>query len=1285
MLTIKNKKKLFTRFLPILLCLMLLAGAASPAVPSQTYAQGEDDLIISPVPAVDFAADTSLDSPDSLLESVPENAAEQMAEGNTVYDEETPAESASEDDVTEGIDDTEPGTLTPPTLIADSTDNTVGNPIELTFTDDEGWRNAVKEVTVNDSAIASDDYTLAADKLTIDASVFTDPGEYTIVIKADGYEDATVTQILTTSDFVVQDGVLVEYKGAGGDVVIPGDLGITTIGSMVFAYLNNLTSVVVPEGVTTIGGIAFEGCSNLTTVVLPESVNKIGAFAFAECPKLTQINIPEAVTCIEQETFYRCYALTSIRLPSGITSIEEAAFQQCYNLSEVNIPDAVTSIGKNAFRRCEALTEIVIPANVISIGDSAFSRCANLTSLTIHSTETAFGSGVFAECPKLTIYGYSGSTAEAYANENSIPFVAIVTSVDIQECDQQELKVGQTLQLTVIVEPEGAMYKSIIWSSSNEAVATVDEAGLVTAIAEGTATITVTITAVNGSFTDDITIKVVPGVVVLEGETTPEGDIRLKFNKAIDNLAEGAENQFTVHVDGEIITVTDAISNETNDEIILVLETKITVGQEISVDYTKSADETKWIKSKDNEVLDNFLALNINNHFLLPAPVLKADDTDNKVGEPIDLTFEDDPVWRAAITEVILDGTPLQKEQYTVSEGKITIAASVFTSAKTYNIIVKADRYSEAAVVQTIKEGEAGPGLEDPPELTADTTNNVVGQPIELTFSDDSSWRNSISDITVNGASIALNKYSVSAGIITIDAGVFTTAGSYTVVIKAGGYKNATVTQEIFALTVTGPGVNTTRMFTQTQIESLPQIQEVYSCINTWPSKKWYVGKGVSLKTLLTEAGGIKPEATLIKFSSSDGYTRTLTVQELLKDRRYRFPNFKEGGGDADGHIPGDPSGAFEVETILGLVSAEGTDDPSYMNDANTPLLMLGQRAVTEQTGPSFVKYVNKIEVITGSVPKWDEPTASVPPGEVPAGTKVELHSRGDDEDKVYYTLDGSIPDLNSPMYNWIAKRWWPSRGEETVAEINRPIELTKDTTIKAITIGPGKENSAVVTFEYKVIPAKPSESSEEIEPSEGGTVNLDDEAIIEIPAGALTGTEKMKIKIERVGTPPAAPSGFKLLSDVFEFTIGGKKNYTFNKIVTITLSFDPKAVGKGETPSIHRYDEDLRQWINLGGEISNKDNTISVEVDHFSKFAVMAALPSSVTATIKPGEGGTVSLGDEAAIEIPAGALSGSKAVEVKIERVKRRLLRRGLSCGRYLEFSIDSEELQLLRVTIL
>ncbi|MCR4420654.1 MAG: S-layer homology domain-containing protein [Clostridia bacterium] len=387
----------------------------------------------------------------------------------------------------------------------------------------------------------------------------------------------------------------------------------------------------------------------------------------------------------------------------------------------------------------------------------------------------------------------------------------------------------------------------------------------------------------------------------------------------------------------------------------------------------------------------------------------------------------------------------------------------------------------------------------------------------------------------------------------------------------------------------------------------------------------------------------------MIRFYASDGYYMTLTVQELLRDRRYRFPNFKSGGGDGDGHIPGDPSGAVEVETIIGLVSAEGTDDPSYMDDSNTPMLMLGQRAVTEQTGPLFVKYVNKIEVLTSAIPKWDAPRADPPGGTVPAGTLVRLSNNNMDIDKIHYTTDGSTPDLNSPIYNWIARRWWSARGEQTVAEINHPIEITKDTVIKAVTIGPGKLDSEVVTFTYKVTGTQTSQT-DAVSPGEGGTVSLGDEAVIEIPAGALAGSNPVEVRIDRVEAPPAAPAGLKLVGGVYEFTVDGKPNYSFKKPVTIKLKFDRDEAGS-EAPAIHYYDETEKKWVNIGGRVT--DDFISVQTDHFTKFAVMVALPASVTAKINPGEGGTVSLGDEAAIEIPAGALAGTGPVEVKIEKV--------------------------------
>jgi len=265
---------------------------------------------------------------------------------------------------------------------------------------------------------------------------------------------------------------------------------------------------------------------------------------------------------------------------------------------------------------------------------------------------------------------------------------------------------------------------------------------------------------------------------------------------------------------------------------------------------------------------------------------------------------------------------------------------------------------------------------------------------------------------------------------------------------------------------ITGDGVVTPRVFTMAQLQAMEQYQHVYSTINTWPTKKWYVGKGVKLRELLALAG-IKEDAKLINFISNDGYTVTLTVKELLKDKRYYFPHLKENH-PSDGSIPGSPAEAKEVEPIIALLSAEGSNDPADMNDMNALMFMCGQRAVTEQTNNLFLKYVSKIEVLTTAPAKWDKPKANISSGEVSAGTLIELINKSSDSDKIYYTTDGTTPTVNSPIFNWSASRWWGQR-PDTLKSINKPIEIKEDMVIKARTIGPGKDDSDVVTFSYKI------------------------------------------------------------------------------------------------------------------------------------------------------------------------------------------------------------------------
>jgi len=79
-----------------------------------------------------------------------------------------------------------------------------------------------------------------------------------------------------------------------------------------------------------------------------------------------------------------------------------------------------------------------------------------------------------------------------------------VTGVSVSPATADIQYVGSTTKLTAAVMPYNATIKTVVWSSSDEDVATVSSTGLVTAISKGTATVTATTT--EGGFTDMCTI-----------------------------------------------------------------------------------------------------------------------------------------------------------------------------------------------------------------------------------------------------------------------------------------------------------------------------------------------------------------------------------------------------------------------------------------------------------------------------------------------------------------------------------------------------------------------------------------------------------------------------------------------------------------------------------------------------------------------------------------------------------------------------------------------------------
>ncbi len=81
-----------------------------------------------------------------------------------------------------------------------------------------------------------------------------------------------------------------------------------------------------------------------------------------------------------------------------------------------------------------------------------------------------------------------------------------VTGVTITE-ENQTILVGDTLQLNATVSPNDATNKDVAWTSSDTGVATVSSTGLVTAVAAGSATITVTTDDGSKTATLSLTVK----------------------------------------------------------------------------------------------------------------------------------------------------------------------------------------------------------------------------------------------------------------------------------------------------------------------------------------------------------------------------------------------------------------------------------------------------------------------------------------------------------------------------------------------------------------------------------------------------------------------------------------------------------------------------------------------------------------------------------------------------------------------------------------------------------
>ncbi len=292
-------------------------------------------------------------------------------------------------------------------------------------------------------------------------------------------EDGTI--LSENTDFVFDDkGVLTEYKGAGGTVVIPPD--VTEIGDDVFKNNQTITAVEFPEGLKKIGSNAFSGCSGLEgELQLPDSLETIGINAFYNCNNITgKLIIPDKISQIPYGAFSGmknvtgvvvgervteiCTNYNSSHAFSGMDKVESvqflgtvppsikdpynnrySVFDFMPNLKTIYIPQGTYQVYNSQYGdgiKAGAIlkeegsgdfvitdgelisysgtdTEVTVPDQVTRIGAGAFRNNTTIQKVTLPAGVTAIGANGFNNCTALTEVDYTDSSSLTEIGESA--------------------------------------------------------------------------------------------------------------------------------------------------------------------------------------------------------------------------------------------------------------------------------------------------------------------------------------------------------------------------------------------------------------------------------------------------------------------------------------------------------------------------------------------------------------------------------------------------------------------------------------------------------------------------------------------------------------------------------------------------------------------------------------------------------------------------------------------------------------------------------------------------
>ena len=500
-----------------------------------------------------------------------------------------------------------------PAISGDNTNNkfefntqNLTNNIELTFTDNHAWRQAITDIKLDGTSIFADKskYTIQAGKIILDKSLFATAKDYSITINATKFTDSIVTQKITSTDVKLISGGTVAYQK------IVFELEKWYKVSEVVGV-----SAIMENGSST--GLIYSSDSILNRITVSEYANTSGEYS-----KISKIKF-------------------DIRRNNCIYSLE-------YNLP---IPKA---------KPVPVLLYNQANENKNTIGENI---------------EVVIG---YSDSDKNEVREWAFKIFSVKYDNYICPVI------NCQDAENGEITLTINATELYAAGPINFTFYSEGYNTTNELL-TVKSVGKTPA------------------FYHDNLSNFYPGEdLVISYPNADQEFYKGWYDNLICVVAQekkldiNDKSQIVFEPASKSIIIKDAVINDNLDNIQISFASK---------GYEKKAFTLNYRSSKPSPIV---------------YPMTNAEN-----GKDVVLTFTDNEAWKNKISQITVGNKILDKAQYTIGNGKITIAADEFLGTMIYPITIKSEGFEDTELVQDMTGANSSNSF-NPDKYSTKTALNIV-------------------------------------------------------------------------------------------------------------------------------------------------------------------------------------------------------------------------------------------------------------------------------------------------------------------------------------------------------------------------------------------------------------------------------------------------------------------------------------------------------------------------------------------------------------------------------